>query len=352
MKYRLLGRSGLRVSEVCLGTMTFGQEWGWGSTKEESRKVFDTYADRGGNFLDTANRYTEGTSEQLVGEFIKGSRERFVVATKYSLYTTKGDPNASGNHRKNMVQAVEASLKRLGTDYIDLYYLHAWDFFTPVDEVMRAFDDLVRAGKVVYVGISDTPAWIVSQANTMAELRGWTPFIGLQIEYSLIERTAERDLIPMANAFGMAVLPWGPLAGGLLSGKYTSTNGAHTATEAVRLKEGSLRLTGHNLAIADEVVRVAEALGHTPSQVALAWLMQRAGTIIPIVGARRAEQLAETLQATEITLPEEARRRLDTVSAIDLGFPHEWLTRGYVRDLIYGDTYALIKNRQRTTVST
>ncbi|HWZ60752.1 MAG TPA: aldo/keto reductase [Gemmatimonadaceae bacterium] len=351
MKYRLLGRSGLRVSEICLGTMTFGQEWGWGSDKAESRNVFDTYVDRGGNFLDTANRYTEGTSETLVGEFIRGDRERFIVATKYSLYTTKGDPNASGNQRKNMVQAVEASLKRLGTDYIDLYYLHAWDAFTPVDEVMRAFDDLVRAGKIIYAGISDTPAWIVSQANTLADLRGWTPFVGLQIEYSLIERTVERDLIPMAAAFDLAVLPWGPLGGGLLSGKYTSTNGAHTAPQDVRLKDGSLRLTDRNLAIAAEVVRVAQEVGHTPSQVALAWLMQRPGKIIPIVGARRAPQLAETLDATEITLPAEQVKRLDAVSAIDLGFPHEWVTRDYMRENLYGGTLPLIKDRFRTRPS-
>jgi aryl-alcohol dehydrogenase-like predicted oxidoreductase len=349
MKYRLLGRSGLRVSEICLGTMTFGEEWGWGSDKTASRKVFDTYVERGGNFLDTANRYTEGTSEKLVGEFIKGDRERFVVATKYSLYTTKGDPNASGNQRKNMVQAVEASLKRLGTDYIDLYYLHLWDYLTPVDEVMRAFDDLVSAGKIIYAGISDTPAWIVSQANTMATLRGWTPFIGLQIEYSLIERTGERDLIPMAAAFDMAVLAWGPLGGGLLSGKYNNTtNGAQ---QDVRLKEGSIRLTDRNLAIAAQVTRVAQEVGHTPSQVAVAWVMQRPGTIIPIIGARRAEQLAETLDAATITLSADQVQRLDTASAIDLGFPHEFVSREYVRDLLYGGTFPLIKELQRVTVS-
>jgi aryl-alcohol dehydrogenase-like predicted oxidoreductase len=351
MKYRLLGRSGLRVSEVCLGTMTFGQEWGWGSSDADSRHVFDTYVNAGGNFLDTANRYTEGTSEKLVGQFIKGDRERFVVATKYSLFTKKGDPNASGNQRKNMVQAVEASLQRLGTDYIDLYYLHAWDGFTPVDEVMRAFDDLVTAGKIIYAGISDTPAWIVSQANTLADLRGWTPFIGLQIEYSLIQRTVERDLIPMARAFDLAVLAWGPLAGGLLSGKYTSTSGEHTAAGDVRLKEGSLRLTDRNLAIAAEVSRVAKVTGHTPSQIAVAWVMQRQGTIIPIIGARRASQLEETLNAVEISLAPEHLARLDAVSAIDLGFPHEWHSYDYVRDLIYGGTFPLIKDPQRTIFS-
>ena len=348
MKYHLLGRSGLRVSEICLGTMTFGDGSGWTSDKSESRRVFDTYVDRGGNFLDTANRYTDGTSETLIGEFIKSDRGRVVLATKYALSTKAGDPNAHGGHRKNMVQAVEASLKRLGTDYIDLYYIHAWDAFTPVDEVVRAFDDLVRAGKILYAGISDTPAWIVSQANTIAALRGWTPFVSLQIEYSLIERTVERDLIPMAAAFDMAVLAWGPLGGGLLSGKYNSTNGTK---QDVRLKEGSLRLTDRNLAIAAEVARVAREVGHTPSQVAVAWVMQRPGAIIPIIGARRAEQLAETLDAATITLSTEHVQRLDTASAIDLGFPHEFVTRDYVRELLYGGTFPLIKELQRVTVS-
>ncbi|MFC1662135.1 aldo/keto reductase, partial [Gemmatimonadota bacterium] len=179
MRYKLLGRSGLRVSELGLGTMTFGEEWGWGASKKESQRIFDAYATAGGNFVDTANRYTEGTSERFVGEFVAADRGHFVVATKYTLFNREGDPNAAGNHRKNMVQSLEASLRRLKTDYIDLLWVHAWDFMTPVDEVMRGLDDLVRAGKVLYVGISDTPAWIVSQANTLADLRGWTPFVAL-----------------------------------------------------------------------------------------------------------------------------------------------------------------------------
>ena len=220
MRYKLLGNSGLRVSELCLGTMTFGEEWGWGASKSECRKMFDMFVEAGGNFIDTANRYTEGTSEKFVGEFISDMREQIVLATKYTLYTKQGDPNAAGNHRKNMVQALENSLRRLKTDYIDLYWVHAYDYMTPVEEMMRALDDMVRAGKVLYIGVSDTPAWVVSQANTMAQLRGWTPFSALQIEYSLIARTPERDLLPMARAFDLAVTPWGAIGGGVLTGKY------------------------------------------------------------------------------------------------------------------------------------
>lgn len=206
MKYRIFGRSGLRVSELCLGTMTFGTEWGWGSDKEESKKVFDTFAEAGGNFVDTANRYTEGTSERWLGEFVKSERHHFVVATKYTLRDQTGDLNFAGSHRKNMMRSVEESLRRLDTDFIDLFWVHAWDPFTPVEEVMRGLDDLVRAGKVLHIGVSDTPAWVISQANTLADLRGWTAFAGIQIEYSLLQRSAERDLLPMAKAWGWPLL--------------------------------------------------------------------------------------------------------------------------------------------------
>ena len=221
MRYRLLGKSGLRVSELCLGTMTFGEEWGWGSSKDESRNILDAFFEAEGNFIDTANVYTGGTSETLLGEFLKGNRDRVVLATKYTNAMPGTDPNAGGNQRKNMMHAVEASLKRLQTDYIDLYWLHIWDRITPLDEVMRAFDDLVRQGKIIHAGVSDMAAWAVARANTLAELRGWTPFVGLQIEYSLIERTVERELIPMADALGIGVTAWSPLAGGVLTGKYT-----------------------------------------------------------------------------------------------------------------------------------
>ncbi|MFN8177654.1 MAG: aldo/keto reductase [bacterium] len=340
MRYKLLGRSGLRVSELCLGTMTFGEEWGWGAPKEESQRVFDAYVKRGGNFLDTANRYTEGTSEKWVGEMIAAERAHFVLATKYTLAMHPEDPSFSGNHRKNMVQALEASLKRLGTDYVDLYWLHAWDYLTPIDEVMRAFDDLVRAGKILYAGISDAPAWIVSAANTMADLRGWTPFVGLQIEYSLIERTVERELLPMARQFDLAVAAWSPLGSGLLSGKYASVEDGGTPGQ--RLSKGSRRLTARNLAIARETVAVASDLGCTPSQVAINWLRAKPGVVIPILGARSAAQLREDLGALDATLPPEAVARLDAASAIELGFPHEFLGQDSIKDIVWGKNRGLI----------
>ena len=226
MKYRLFGKSGLRVSEAALGTMTFGQERGWGAPKDESRKVYDAFREAGGNFIDTANIYTDGTSESFLGEFLEGHRDSVVLATKYSNAAPGNDPNAAGNHRKSMMQAVEASLKRLRTDYIDLYWVHIWDAITPVEEVMRGLDDLVRQGKVLYVGISDVPAWWIAQANTLADLRGWSRFIGLQIPYNLIERTVERELIPMAKALDIGVTAWSPLSNGVLTGKYHGHGGS------------------------------------------------------------------------------------------------------------------------------
>jgi aryl-alcohol dehydrogenase-like predicted oxidoreductase len=265
MKYKLLGKSGLRVSEICLGTMTFGTEWGWGADKKESRKMFDTYLENGGNFIDTANRYTEGTSEKFLGEFIGDIREQVVLATKYTLFMREGDPNSAGNHRKSMIQSLESSLRRLKTDYIDLYWVHAWDHMTPVEEVMRVLDDAVSAGKILYIGISDTPAWIVSQANTLAELRGWTSFVGLQIEYSLLERTVERELLPMARAFDMAVTPWGAIGGGVLTGKYSKENRRKSSTQRYS-DDGQLdRLNERSLALADEVVKIAEEAGCSPA---------------------------------------------------------------------------------------
>src|SRR5262245_54211117 len=220
MRYRLLGNSGLRVSEVALGAMTFGEEWGWGTAKGEARKVYNAFREAGGNFIDTANLYTSGSSESFLGEFMQGHRQSVVLATKYTNAAPGTDPNAAGNQRKNMMQSVDASLKRLQTDYIDLYWVHIWDQLTPVEEVMRGLDDLVSAGKVLNVGISDAPAWWIAQANTLASLRGWSPFIAMQIEYSLIERTVERELIPLAKALNVGVTAWSPLAGGVLTGKY------------------------------------------------------------------------------------------------------------------------------------
>jgi len=335
MRFKLLGRSGLRVSEICLGTMTFGEEWGWGSTKEEARRVFEAYANRGGNFLDTANRYTEGTSEKIVGELIAADRDHWVLATKYSFTMRPEDPNFSGNHRKNMMQSVEASLRRLKTEAIDLYWLHGWDFTTGIDEVLRGFDDLVRSGKILYAGISDTPAWIVSAANTMADLRGWTPFVALQIEYSLIERTVEREFLPMARALDLAVTAWSPLGSGLLTGKYRTAMDAGIPADR-RITENHRRLTEFNLRIAREVIDVAKEIERTPAQVALAWLRRKPQAIIPIVGARRAEQLEDSLGCLDFDLPEEAIQRLDAISRIPLGFPHEFLDSAPIREIVYG----------------
>jgi aryl-alcohol dehydrogenase-like predicted oxidoreductase len=343
--YRLLGRSGLRVSPLALGTMTFGTDWGWGSDKDESRRIFDAYVDRGGNFIDTANQYTEGTSEAMVGEFAAGRREQLVIATKYTLAARPGDPNSGGNHRKSMVQSVEASLRRLNTDFIDLLYLHAWDSTTPVEEILRAMDDLVRMGKVVYVGISDTPAWQVSRMQAIADLRGWAPLIALQIEYSLVERTVERDLIPMAREMGLGVVPWSPLASGVLTGKYTRADldaGQGTADPSgtrrnVAAANGSL--TERALGIADVVKEVAAEIGVKPSQVALAWVLLNPGVAAPIVGARTPAQLEDNLGALEVRFTDAHLAALNEASRVDLGFPHEFLSRPMPRQVMFGGAH-------------
>lgn len=331
MRYKLFGRSGLRVSELCLGTMTFGTEWGWGADHDVSKQIFDAYANAGGNFLDTANRYTEGTSEKWLGEFIAADRDHFVLATKYTLFDRKDDPNFSGNHRKNLMRSVEASLKRLNTDHIDLLWVHAWDFMTPVDEVLRGLDDLIRMGKVHYIGISDTPAWIVAQANTMAELRGWSAFIGLQIEYSLVERTPEREFLPMAKAFDLAITPWASLGAGVLTGKYLRD-------ETGRLTESSSKLNDRSLRIATKVVEIAEEMGVTPAQIAINWTRQhRDQVIIPILGASKLHQMEDNLKAVNFELRPEQVEALNEASAVELGFPHDFLKRAQAN--IYGDNF-------------
>ena len=290
MRYKILGKSGLRVSELCLGTMTFGEDWGTflrGASKEESKEIFDLFVEAGGNFIDTANNYQNGTSEKYVGDLIASEREKFVLATKYTLTTNPNDPNASGSHRKNLLQSVNASLKRLNTAYIDMLWVHAWDYMTPIEELMRSLDDLIRSGKVLYVGMSDAPAWVVAQANTMSELQGWSPFIGLQIMYSLMERSPERDLLPMARNLDIGVTAWSPLGGGVLSGKYSNE-----IQEQKRFDPNNPMTSGfvneRNLSIAKEVQIIATEKNKTPSQVALSWLRHRSdrGVIIPIVGAR------------------------------------------------------------------
>lgn len=337
MQYQLLGRSGLRVSDLCLGTMTFGEDWGWGAAPDASRAIFEAFVEAGGNFFDTANLYTNGSSEKLLGQFMAAERNRYVVATKYTLNLDgKGDPNAAGNHRKNMMLAVEASLKRLNTDYIDLYWVHAWDTMTPVEEMMRAFDDLVRSGKVLHIGVSDFPAWQVSRANTLAELRGWTPFVALQIEYSLIERTVERELMPMAREMGLTVTPWAPLGAGILSGKYSGESATGKTTRGGALTEERLR-------IAAAVTDVAKDAGCTPAQVALAWLRQQPGSVIPIVGARTVDQLRDNLGATGVVLSSEQMAKLDAASAVDMGFPMKFLTTDRFRQIVSGGTWAAVR---------
>jgi aryl-alcohol dehydrogenase-like predicted oxidoreductase len=341
MRYKLLGHSGLRVSELCLGTMTFGEDWGWGGSYDESRKMFDAFAEAGGNFIDTANLYTNGTSEKFVGEFVQRDREKWVVATKYSLNMGNAGMNAVGNHRKNMVQAVEASLKRLNLDYIDLLWLHAWDFTTPVEEVMRSFDDLVHQGKLLYIGISDAPAWIIAQANTIAHFRGWTPFIGLQIEYSLVERTPERDLLPMANAFDIGVTAWSPLGAGILTGKY---NQPEPADGRLSNPNTSRPVTEKQLAIAQAVVDIAKEIGKTPAQVALNWLRQQPVSVIPIIGSRKLSQLQDNMDCLTFQLTPEQLQRLKDVSAIELGFPHDFLKGDTVQNFAFAGTISQIDN--------
>jgi aryl-alcohol dehydrogenase-like predicted oxidoreductase len=336
MRYKLLGKSGLRVSELCLGTMTFGEDWGWGSSKEESRKVYDAFLEAGGNFIDTANVYTAGTSEKLLGEFMAGHRDRVVLATKYTNAAPGNDPNAAGNHRKSMMRAVEASLRRLKTDYIDLYWLHIWDQISPIEEVMRAFDDLVRQGKILYAGVSDMPAWVIAKANTLAELRGWTPFIGLQIEYSLIERTPERELLPMAADLGLGVTAWSPLAGGMLTGKQLEPGGAKDTRQDHPSMQQFMKSSARKESVAREVVALARESGHSPAQVALAWLRQRPEPVIPIIGARKLTQVKDNLACVGVNLAPAHIERLEAVSRIELGFPHHFFALDAVRSLSSG----------------
>lgn len=345
MRYKLLGRTGLRVSELALGTMTFGPDWGWGADKAESSAMFDAFAEAGGNFIDTANRYTNGTSERFVGEFVGHDRERFVIATKYTLSRDGHDPNGSGNHRKCLVEALDASLRRLGTDYIDVYWAHIWDPCTPIEEMMRALDDQVRAGKVLYVGISDAPAWVISRANTMAEARGWTPFSAIQSQYSLVERNAERELLPMTTNLDLAFTAWGALGTGLLTGKYNDdpTGGGgriHTA--------GWGTLEEHKMAIAREVVAVAAEVGVTASQVALSWVRQQSPMMIPVLGARKASQLADNLGCVDVVLSPEHLDRLDAVSKIVLGFPYDFIKGG--RSSFMGEIADRIDDHRHTAV--
>jgi aryl-alcohol dehydrogenase-like predicted oxidoreductase len=343
MRYTVLGKTGVRVSELALGTMTFGEDWGWGAPKDTSARILDLYAEAGGNFLDTANGYTNGSSETMLGELLEHRRDRFVLATKFSAQTRPEDVNSAGNHRKNLVTSLETSLRRLRTDRVDLLWVHVRDTLTPVLELMRALDDQVRAGKVLYVGVSDWPAWEVAQANTLAELRGWSPFAGLQIRYNLLDRTPERELLPMARVFDLPVLAWGPLAEGRLTGKYL-------AGDTGRLDVGSAFRPGDdNDTVVREVVKVAEESGWSAAQVALAWLRGRPGAVIPLLGATKEDQLRDNLASAEIVLDEAQLARLDEASRPSLGFPHNVLRTERLTRAAYGDRWREVDDR-RTTV--
>lgn len=336
MRYKLLGPSGLRVSELCLGTMSFGEAWGFGADEKECHRILERFGEAGGNFIDLANKYHEGQSEEIVGRFLGADRDRWVVGTKYTLAMRAGDPNAAGNSRKNMRASVEASLRRLGTDYIDLLWVHAWDYVTPVEEVLRGLDDLVRAGKVNYVGLSDTPAWIASQANTLAAWHGWSPFVALQANYSLIERTSERELLPVADAFGLSVTAWGPMGAGVLTGKYTRGT-SEAPLDSKRAAANQSLLTDRTLAIAGEVDRVADDIGCTSAQVALAWVRQRSGRLVPVTGVRTLEQLDDVLGSLDVRIPPEHLTGLEDASAIELGFPYNLLRAPVEGQMVYGD---------------
>ena len=327
MHYKIFGRrTGLRVSELALGAANFGTRWGHGAGRNEANKVFDAYVEAGGNFIDTANSYQFGESEELVGEFIGADRDYFVLATKYTLATTAADGiSRTGNSRKNMVRSVEGSLKRLKTDRIDLYWAHFADGSTPMDEILRAFDDLVRAGKIHYTGLSNFPAWRVSRADLLAEVRGWAPLAGIQIEYSLAERTAGRELLPMAEALGLGAALWSPLGGGFLTGKYRASEEGRINSVLARLVH--TEKTARETAILDAVLSIGREAGASPGGVAIAWLLDKARrsttALIPILGPRTPEQLAGSLSALDLALTQEQIMRLDEASAVSLGTPHE-----------------------------
>lgn len=330
MRYQLLGRTGLRVSELFFGAMTFYARGG-AEVPKEYRAILDAYADAGGNVIDTASAY--GESEEVLGELLTGSRDRFVLSTKYTLSRDRADPNAAGNHRKSLTLSLEQSLRRLRTDYIDLYWVHIWDRHTPIEETMRALDDAVRSGKILYVGVSDAPAWVVSRANTLAEWRDWTPFSALQVPYNLLQRDIERELVPMAESFGMSVATWGPLAGGVLSGKFSGSQAPEGATRV-----DPATLTSRDHAAARAVREVAGELGASPAQVAIAWTRAKSAAVHPIIGASSAKQLADNLGAVDVVLPEEAIKRLEAATEFERGFPSDFIEQCENDPFVFGET--------------
>lgn len=350
MRYRLLGNTGLKVSEVALGTGTFGTAWGWGCTPEQSRDLFDRFVEAGGNLFDCADGYQNGEAETLLGAFVQPHRDDVILSTKYTTAAGARSIARTGNSRKAMMLGLEGSLARLRTDHVDIFWVHMPDLVTPIDEIMRGLEDVVQSGKARYLGISDFPAWKVSRAVTLAELRGWAPVSAVQIEYSLAERTAEREIIPMADAYGLSVFVWAALGGGILTGKYR------------RNEEGRLTRGGGAIramaparedAILDAIERVAADLGATAAQVAIAWVRARetrGSSFIPILGARNAAQLADNLAAIDLDLRADHLAMLDAASAIEPGFPHELIARDEMKALHTGGYWERIVQRHRTIV--
>jgi aryl-alcohol dehydrogenase-like predicted oxidoreductase len=320
--YVTLGRSGLRVSPLCLGAMTFGEDLGWGSSVEESQRIIDRFIEHGGNFIDTANFYTKSHSEKIIGDHLGRHavrRDRLVIATKFSGNLYPGDPNGGGSSRKTIVASCENSLRRLQTDYIDLYWLHNWDVHTPIEETMSALEDLVSAGKVRYIGVSDTPAWKIVEANMIAHLRGWAPFVGLQIEYSLLERSVEQELVPMALQFGLGITPWSPLKSGALSGKYTRATAGQVKADRGAFLESFIN--DKTFVVVDALEAIAQAHDSTVARIALAWVQAQPGVSSIIIGARRLAQLEDNLQAIDVRLTAAELDRLNALTKPTFGFP-------------------------------
>jgi aryl-alcohol dehydrogenase-like predicted oxidoreductase len=340
MRYKVFGEhSGLRVSELVLGTGMFGTRWGYGAAPDEARRIFDGYIEAGGNFLDTSDSYQFGESETLLGEFIKPIRDDLVIGTKYTQGADpKGGLSVTGNSRKAMVRSLEHSLKRLATDRIDICWVHMPDAVTPIDEIARGFEDLVRGGKILYAGVSDFPAWRTSAASILADMRGWAPIVAQQIEYSLVQRTPERELIPMAAALGLATVAWSPLGGGMLTGKYRKGETGRQTGFGGRLFHPED--TPQKTAIVDTLEAVANENGSNPGRVAIAWVSAKGA--IPIIGPRTRVQLDDNLATTELSLSENQIHRLDQASAITLGFPHDMLAIPAYQDRISGGKRALL----------
>ena len=339
MRYKLLGHSGLRVSELCLGTMTFGEGNQLGASEPVCRQIFEGFVEAGGNFFDTANVYNLGATERMLGGFVSQDRERYVIASKYAMCMDQSDPNAGGNHRKNMMQSVEASLNRLGTDYLDVLWVHAWDYSLPIDQIMRALDDLVASGKVIHLGISNAPAWVIGSANTLARERGWTPFCAMQILYNLVQRHVEPEFLGLAKSQDMAVTPWSPIGGGLLTNKFAK--GGDAAERAASRMEttawGARYKDDQKIAVAEAVNEIAAEIGRPTAQVAINWLRQNQTALcVPIIGARTPSQLTENLGCLEFELTTPQIAALNAASSIDQGYPGRLGSDAFMRLLNFG----------------